>query len=92
MSPLAAPLILIITSLHSSGVTFYNTSFKQIPAAAITIEDAEMMWRMQQRGVELLINFTMTSNWSTTLVNSRNTVFELKGHEKPNEIVLLSLD
>uniref|UniRef100_A0A914WQP7 Carboxypeptidase Q n=1 Tax=Plectus sambesii TaxID=2011161 RepID=A0A914WQP7_9BILA len=60
-----------------------------VPAACITTEEAEMMYRMQERGNKLVIHLNFTSREVGT-VTSRNTVFEITGSEKPKEIVLLS--
>uniref|UniRef100_A0A914XAA4 Carboxypeptidase Q n=1 Tax=Plectus sambesii TaxID=2011161 RepID=A0A914XAA4_9BILA len=75
-------------SLYSPH-TGTGVSGSNIPAACITTEEAEMMYRMQKRGNKLVIHLYISSKEVGT-VTSRNTVFEITGTEKPKEIVLLS--
>ncbi len=88
-----ATLIRSVTSFSvyspHTGVMGYTNESAKIAAACITVEDAQMLWRMQERGEELEIFVKITSN-SLGTTSSRNTVFELKGTEHPEEIVLLS--
>ncbi len=67
----------------------YSNSIPKIPHAAITVEDAEMMQRMQDRGEKIVVRLTMSA---ATLPDapSRNIVAEIVGREKPDEIVLVS--
>lgn len=61
----------------------------RIPAATITLEEAEMLYRIQSRGKRIVVRMLINShpNGNTT---SRNIIFDIKGREKPSEIVLLS--
>ncbi|MCH7563094.1 MAG: M20/M25/M40 family metallo-hydrolase [Gemmatimonadetes bacterium] len=71
-----------------TGAMGYAEGVTRIPHAAITVEDAEMIQRMVDRGerVELLIEME-----AKTLpdVMSRNVVAEIVGREKPEEVVVL---
>lgn len=60
-----------------------------IPAATITLEEAEMLQRMYARGKRIVIRMAIESHPAGT-TTSRNTIFEITGSEKPSEIVLLS--
>jgi carboxypeptidase Q len=88
-----ASLIRSVTpfSLQSphTGAMSYSNSIPKIPHAAITVEDAEMMRRMQDRGQKIVVRLTMNA---ATLPDaaSRNVVAEIVGREKPEEIVLVS--
>uniref|UniRef100_A0AAV2MFL4 Carboxypeptidase Q n=1 Tax=Knipowitschia caucasica TaxID=637954 RepID=A0AAV2MFL4_KNICA len=77
-----------INSPHT-GVQDYQDGVVKIPAACITVEDAELMWRMSQRGehIEVLLNMG-----ATTLpdADSFNTVAEIRGWQHPEQVVLLS--
>lgn len=79
---------LSIDSPHT-GMQDYQAGIKKIPTACITVEDAEMMWRMQERGerIEVFLNMS-AQNLPTTL--SRNTVAEIKGSMYPEQVVLVS--
>lgn len=65
----------------------YNESLPKIPAAAITIEDAEMFQRMQDRGQKIVVQLNMENKFVTGAY-SNNAIFEIKGTEKPNEIIV----
>jgi len=36
--------------MHVAGIQYYDSDVKPVPVASITIEDAEMLQRMQDRG------------------------------------------
>jgi carboxypeptidase Q len=59
-----------------------------IPLAAITTEDAEMMYRMQARNQTITLHLVMESQ-KVSGCNSSNLVFELRGTTQPDEIFLM---
>ena len=71
-----------------TGNMDYEDGVRRIPHAAITVEDAEMLHRMQDRGerIELLLEMN-----AQTLPDapSRNVMAEIVGSEFPNEVVVL---
>jgi len=71
-----------------TGNMEYEDGVRRIPHAAITVEDAEMLHRMQDRGerVELLLKMN-----AQTLPDapSRNVMAEIIGSEFPNEVIVL---
>jgi carboxypeptidase Q len=75
-------------SPHTGGMS-YNSTVRKIPHAAITVEDAGMMQRMQDRGEKIVVHLTMSA---ATLpdVPSSNIVAEIAGREKPDEIIIVS--
>jgi carboxypeptidase Q len=75
-----------VYSAHT-GITHYDDSVTKIPIAAITLEDADMFQRMQDRKQKIVVHFIL-ENKSTNGANSNNLVFEIKGSEKPDEIIL----
>ena len=72
-----------------TGVTHYDSTAGPIPFAAIAIEDAAMLHRMQQRGQAVDVTLKMEAR---TLPDapSRNVIGELRGSEKPDEVVVIS--
>ncbi|XP_050403972.2 carboxypeptidase Q [Patella vulgata] len=79
---------LSIDSPHT-GWQDYQTNVTKIPTASITVEDAEMMWRMSQRGEKIVVRLKMEAQ-SLPPVESRNTVAEIRGSTYPDEVVLVS--
>lgn len=76
-----------IQSPHT-GAMRYEEGVQKIPHAAITVEDAQMIHRMQDRGqrVELVIKMA-----AQTLPDSpsRNVMAEITGTEHPEQVVVL---
>ncbi len=78
-------------SIHSphTGIMFYESGVTKIPAACITIEDAEMFDRMASRGTRLHIHLYMGAE-NLNLTRSRNTVAEIIGSTYPEQVVVVS--
>jgi len=71
-----------------TGVQHYQPNVTQIPCAAITVEDAELMARMQARGQNVTLSMFMGASLGPP-VTSYNILAELIGAESPEEIVLM---
>jgi carboxypeptidase Q len=73
-----------------TGAMSYDTSgrFRRIPAAAVSVEDAIMLQRMQDRGERIVVRLTMGAR-TLPRTMSRNVIAELRGSERPDEIVVL---
>ncbi|UCC82672.1 MAG: M20/M25/M40 family metallo-hydrolase [Gemmatimonadota bacterium] len=71
-----------------TGQMLYDPSAPQIPHAAITVEDAVMLQRMQERGerIEVLLKMEAQTLPETT---SRNVIAEIAGWEHPDEVVVM---
>ncbi len=70
-----------------TGMLTYRPELPQIPAAAISVEDALRLERMASRGrvrLRLRMDAKMLED-----AESRNVVAELHGREKPEEIVVI---
>lgn len=72
------------TSPHT-GWQDYQDGVKRIPTACITIEDAELMWRMAQRGQRIVVRLTMGAK-TLPDADSFNTVAEIKGWQHPEQV------
>ncbi|XP_061919070.1 carboxypeptidase Q-like isoform X1 [Entelurus aequoreus] len=77
-----------INSPHT-GWQDYQEGVKRIPTACITIEDADLMWRMAQKGQRITVRLTMAAK-TLPDADSFNTVAEIKGWQHPEQVVLLS--
>jgi carboxypeptidase Q len=72
-----------------TGNMRYDSTVAKIPTAAITVEDALMFRRMLDRGDKVVVTLKMNAR-TLPLAPSRNVVGELRGSEKPDEVVLVS--
>lgn len=71
-----------------TGNMRYEEGVRRIPHAAVTLEDAEMMQRMQDRGQQVRVRLMMEAQ-TLPDVPSRNVVAEIVGSERPEEIVVV---
>jgi carboxypeptidase Q len=71
-----------------TGSTNYDPGVTAIPFAAITVEDAALLHRLQDRGERVVVRLSMAAH---TLPDapSRNVFAELRGRERPDEVVVL---
>jgi carboxypeptidase Q len=71
---------------HTGGMN-YAADATKIPTAAITAEDANRIQRLVNRGVRVRLRLRMESKFDPD-VESFNVVGEIRGSERPEEIVL----
>src|SRR5260221_1051272 len=72
---------------HTGALT-YADGQPQIPAAAVTTEDAARLQRMVDRGTTVRLRLMMEARMLPD-ADSANVVGELRGRELPNEIVVI---
>jgi len=72
---------------HTGGMS-YEEGVPRIPHAAITIEDADMLQRFQERGERIVVRLKMSAQ-TLPDTRSRNVVAEIRGSELPQEVVVL---
>jgi len=72
---------------HTGGMS-YQEGVPEIPHAALTLEDAEMLHRMQDRGERIEVLLKMEAR-NEGMVPSRNVMAEIVGWEHPDEVVVL---
>lgn len=87
-----ASLIRSVSPIENSrahtGISKYNDSVPRIPHAAISLETANMLQRLQDRGVKPKIFLKMDcENVGKAVTN--NVMAELKGSENPEEIFVV---
>lgn len=75
---------------HTGGLSYADSARKvpMIPGASITVEDAMMLHRLQQRGETPVIRLVMNAK-TLPPSPSRNVIAEIRGSEKPDEVVVL---
>lgn len=71
-----------------TGALRYVDSIKEIPAACITVEDADLINRLYRKGQKIILHMKLFYRHS--IKKSRNTIIDLKGTEDPEKIVIVS--
>ena len=71
-----------------TGRTSYDSTATRIPAAALSVEDAVMLHRMEERGERVVVTLKMGAR-QLPPAKSRNVVAEIVGREKPDEVVVV---
>jgi len=94
-APLGAVAVLVrslttrsLGAPHTGSMRLLEGSAKNIPAASVSVEDAELLHRLASRGDKPQIHLTLRPQ-TLSDANSANVVGELRGRELPNEIVLI---
>lgn len=72
---------------HTGNMT-YDSAVKKIPHASVTAEDAMMMRCMIKRGDRVRVTLRMSARMLPD-AESHNVMRELRGREKPEEIVVM---
>lgn len=89
----AAALVRSVTpvSLQTphTGMMRYAEDQPRVPTAALTVEGAELLQRMYDRGERPRVRLSMEARFLPD-AESANVVAELRGRERPEEIVLVS--
>ena len=71
-----------------TGAMRYDEGLPKIPAAAVTVEDAEWMHRMVERGHEVRVHLEMGAQMLPD-ADSFNLLAEIPGRERPDEVVVM---
>jgi carboxypeptidase Q len=74
--------------LPHTGALRYADGVPQIPAAAITTEDADRLQRMRDRGTTVKVRLKMDAKFLPD-ADSFNVVGEVRGRELPDEVVVV---
>jgi len=70
-----------------TGNSSYEDGVPRIPHAAITVEDADLLQRMQERGERIEVHLRMEAQTFPD-VPGRNVMAEIRGREFPDEVVV----
>ena len=71
-----------------TGSMRYDAKYPKIPAAALATEDGDLVHRLLARGDRVRMHLTLTPR-TLPDVASANVVAEIRGSERPEEIVLI---
>ncbi len=88
----AAVLVRSVTPLNvrvpHTGTLVYDEKVPKIPAAAVTVEDAESIHRLIARGSTVRVQLRMAAHFEAE-ADSANVIGEITGRERPDEVVVL---
>lgn len=76
-----------IESPHTGSLS-YDPKYNRIPAAAISLETADMFQRMVDRGQTIVVRLQMEAHYEGT-TTSHNVIGEIVGSKFPQEIILM---
>lgn len=72
-----------------TGYQAYSDNITKIPTACITVEDANLLYRLQDRGQKIVLEIKMQSEDRPDAI-SRNTIAEIPGYANPEKVVIVS--
>lgn len=76
-----------LRSPHTGAMHYFDTP-RRVPAAAVSVEDAEMIHRLTKRGIKVVLRLKMEAREEESAM-SANVVAELRGRTNPEEIVVI---
>lgn len=71
-----------------TGALLYDDKVPKIPAAAISVEDALLLSRLEKSGAKLRVHLAMPAHLAPD-ADSANVAGELPGRERPEEVVVI---
>ena len=74
--------------LNMTGIGGRNYEIGALPVAFITSENYQLIWRLMKRA-PVEVEIETTNSFSDKPVDVYNTVAEIRGSEKPDEVVIL---
>jgi carboxypeptidase Q len=75
-------------STPHTGAMAYSDTVPRVPHVALTVEDAELLQRLADRGDRIVVRLTLSARQEED-VPSRNVMAELVGSERPDEVVVM---
>jgi len=74
--------------LPHTGTMRYDDAVKKIPAAALSVPDANLLENMLKRGNPVTLRLEIAAGFTGTYT-SHNVIGEIRGREKPKEFVVI---
>ena len=74
--------------LPHTGTMRYDIAVKKIPAAALSVPDADLLANMLKRGKPVILRLDIAAGFNGSYT-SHNVIGEIRGREKPNEFVVI---
>ena len=73
---------------HTGSMRYTDAEGRKIPAAAVSVEDAELLHRLASRGDKPRVHLTLSPQ-TLPDADSNNVLGELRGRELPDEVVVI---
>jgi len=77
-----------VSGVHTGTLAPYPEGVVPIPAACVSVQDTELVARLAQRGHKIHAHLYLPCFQTPSRV-SRNLIFEIKGSEHPEEVVIV---
>ncbi|MEO8001160.1 MAG: M28 family peptidase [Arenimonas sp.] len=74
--------------LPHTGMMRYSDDVKKIPAAALSVPDADLLEHMLKRGKPVNLRLDIAAGFTGTYT-SYNVIGEIRGREKPDDVVVI---
>ena len=75
--------------LPHTGMMQYTDGVAKIPAAAVSNPDADLLSRMIRDGQPVRVRLDLDVGWTGASITSYNVIGEIRGREKPDEVVVI---
>jgi hypothetical protein len=85
---LVRPMTGVSLQTPHTGALNYTEGIATIPAAALSVEDADMIQRLVRGGSQVQVRLMMEAHQDAD-ADSHNVMGEIRGSEKPEEVVVL---
>jgi len=75
--------------LNMGGLDGKDPNAPLIPSVFVTHENYTMLWRLLEQKQKVVLEMNISNSFTSSPVDAYNTVAEIRGSEKPDEVVIL---
>lgn len=75
--------------LNMGGLDGRNPKEPTLPSVFVTHENYTLLWRLLERKEKVVLEMNITNSFTAGPIDAFNTVAEIRGIEKPDEVVIL---
>ncbi len=75
--------------LNMGGIAGRDPKATVLPSVFVTHENYTMLWRLLEKKEKVVLEMNITNTFTSAPIEAYNTVAEIRGTEKPDEVVIL---
>ena len=75
--------------LNMGGLDGKDPNAPVIPSVFVTHENYTMLWRLLEQKRKVVLEMNISNSFTSSSLDAANTVAEIRGSEKPDEVVIL---